>query len=89
MRNGYNVSYYLPFIDFEKNIWISETDSARQHPKCYSKFCNPKNLSFVTSQESDLLYDTQEPGPSSSEPEQQSSNPQFRMREVCMSFGFK
>ena len=27
MRNGYNVSYFLPFIDFEKNIWISETDS--------------------------------------------------------------
>ena len=27
--NGYNVSYFLPFIDFEKNIWISETDSVR------------------------------------------------------------
>ena len=25
--NGYNVSYFLPFIDFENNIWISETDS--------------------------------------------------------------
>ena len=27
--NGYNVSYFLPFIDFEKNIWISETDPVR------------------------------------------------------------
>ena len=25
--NGYNVSYFLPFIDLEKNIWVSETDS--------------------------------------------------------------
>ena len=27
--NGYNVSSSLPFIGFEKNIWISETDSDR------------------------------------------------------------
>ena len=29
MRNGYNVSYFLPFIDFEKNILISDTDLVR------------------------------------------------------------
>ena len=27
--NGYNVSYFLPFIDSKKNIWTSETDSVR------------------------------------------------------------
>ena len=27
--NDYNVSYFLPFIDFEKNISISETDLVR------------------------------------------------------------
>ena len=67
MCNGYNVSYFLPFIDFENNIWISETDSVNLHPKCYSTFCNPRNLSCVTSQELGPSYDPQEPGPSSSE----------------------
>ena len=43
--NGYNVSYFLPFIDSRKYNWISETDSVRWHPKSYSTFCNPKNPS--------------------------------------------
>ena len=27
--NSYNISYFLPFIYFKNNIWISETDSVR------------------------------------------------------------
>ena len=65
--NGYKVSYFSPSIDFEKIILISETDSVRQHPRCYSTFWNPKHISCVTSQESRPSYDAQEPGPSSSE----------------------
>ena len=82
--NGCNVSYFLPFVD-----WISETDSVCWHPKCYSTFCNPKYLSFVTSQESGPLHDNQEPGPSSSQSRAtRASNPQFRIREVSIICGF-
>ena len=27
--NGYSVSYFLPFIDSEKTIWMSQTESVR------------------------------------------------------------
>ena len=50
----------------------------------------PKNFSFVTSQESGPLYDPQEPGPSSSQSRAtRASNPRFRIREECIFCGFK
>ena len=76
--NGYSVSYFLPFIDSEKTIWMSQTESVRWHSKCYSMFCNPKNPSSETSQESGPSYDPQEPGPSVS-----------CLSEVGMFFRFK
>ena len=51
----------------ERKGYKSETDSVRQHPECYSRFCNPKKFSFVTSQESGPSYDPQERDPSFSE----------------------
>ena len=88
--NGYNISYFLLFIDSEKYIWISETVSVCWHPKCNSKFCNPKNLSFVSSQEWGPSHDPHEQGPSSSQSRATTaSNPQFCTREVCMFFYFK
>ena len=84
------VTTFLSFMDSKKNIWISETDSFRWHLKCYSAFCNPKNLSLVTFQESGPSHDPHEPGPSSSQSRAtRASNPQFRIRVVCIFCGFK
>ena len=45
---------------------------------------------MVTSQESGLFYDPQEPGPSPSQSRAtRAANPQFRIREMCMFCDFK
>ena len=87
---GYNISYLLLFIYSEKNIWISEIDSVHWHPKCYSTFFNPKDLSFMTSQELGPLYDPQKPSPLLVQSRAtRASNPQFCIKEVCMFCSFK
>ena len=45
--NGFSMSDFMEYVDFETGKWIRDIDNFRCHPRCYSNFTTPRNLTFL------------------------------------------
>ena len=79
--NDFHIDHYKDMIDFESKSWLSDITVVKWHPKCYASYCNPKNLSYLTTSPST--------NPSISKSSTRAKKPLINLKEKCMFCGYK
>lgn len=46
--NGYSISDFSNYIDFDNKVWKNEQEKLKWHANCYASYCSSSNISFHT-----------------------------------------